>query len=577
MKTLYAERGGRESGSALVYVLVVLALALMILGGTMNWCATNNRMVERNNHYMAAMAAAEAATEKVISEMSRDYQREGAALVSSKLSTYRARVPEVNESAAWARYRFSNGAGGDNLTWVEQTVPWGVSSLISQYQGLSGYASTFRVVANARPLDSRHAVVGAIQQTFQIATIPIFQFAIFYNIDLEVNPGANMTINGRVHSNRDTYTRPGATLRYNGDVTSAGNIYHERHPLDPTSWANGAIVYGGEHDSGVNTLNLPIGVDNTPENVRQIVEMPPVGESPSSAMGRQRMYNQADLIIKVYDTTVEATGPVGLGNSPNLGWSGVSSFVRTNVTFFNKREGKTVKTTEIDVAALRTWNNSGNTLRTALGRDVKSIYVADLRSQTSSTQPGIRMVNGQELPPAGLTVATPDPLYVKGHYNVPSSAIGTANTANTKPAAFIADAVTVLSTAWNDANSGSSLSSRPASSTTVNAAFLAGIVETTTSSYSGGVENFPRFLEDWSGDTFTYNGSMIVMFPSQIATARWRGTGGTIGIYNPPTRNWSFDLNFLQPDRLPPCTPEVRAAIRGEWTAVAPNSTQAGG
>ena len=33
--------------------------------------------------------------------------------------------------------------------------------------------------------------------------------------------------------------------------------------------------------------------------------------------------------------------------------------------------------------------------------------------------------------------------------------------------------------------------------------------------YSGGVENFPRFLEDWSGKTFTYYGSMLELYNSQ--------------------------------------------------------------
>ncbi len=66
---------------------------------------------------------------------------------------------------------------------------------------------------------------------------------------------------------------------------------------------------------------------------------------------------------------------------------------------------------------------------------------------------------------------------------------------------------------------------------------------------------------------------MIVMFPSHYATGTWKGTGRTIGIYNPPTRNWSFDLNFLNPSRLPPLTLEVRTAIRGQWAIVAPNST----
>jgi hypothetical protein len=102
----------------------------------------------------------------------------------------------------------------------------------------------------------------------------------------------------------------------------------------------------------------------------------------------------------------------------------------------------------------------------------------------------------------------------------------------------------------------------------VNAAFLAGIVPTVSGSYSGGVENFPRFLEDWGGDTFTYNGSMVVMFPSTYAIGQWRGTGSSIGIYNPPVRNWSFDTNFRDPAKIPPGTPSARVLVRATWKTI---------
>ena len=114
---------------------------------------------------------------------------------------------------------------------------------------------------------------------------------------------------------------------------------------------------------------------------------------------------------------------------------------------------------------------------------------------------------------------------------------------------------------------------RTATATTVNAAFLAGIVQTVSGSYSGGVENFPRFLENWSGVSFTYNGSMVVMYDTQVALGPWRGTGEDIGIYNPPIRSWAFDMNFRDPVKLPPGTPCVRALIRSGWSMIQPNTT----
>jgi hypothetical protein len=236
------------------------------------------------------------------------------------------------------------------------------------------------------------------------------------------------------------------------------------------------------------------------------------------------------------------------------------------------------------VGQLASWSGSG------ANPTVNTLYVVDKRttSTSSGNEPGVRLVNGATLPNGGLTVATPNPLYVQGNYNASgvSAAVGTTDTSNTKPAALIADAITILSTSWTrstgigsytatsgtyDQMSGSNTSYRPAGDTAVNAAFMAGIVPTSSSTgYSGGVENFPRFLENWSSRTFTYNGSMIVMFPSQIATAPWSGTGT---YYNPPTRKWNFDMNFTDPNKLPPNTPAVRTIVRGQWSIVPANTT----
>jgi hypothetical protein len=174
------------------------------------------------------------------------------------------------------------------------------------------------------------------------------------------------------------------------------------------------------------------------------------------------------------------------------------------------------------------------------------------------------------LPPNGLTVATALPLYVKGNFNAPDTTPGLTNTANTLPASLVGDAITVLSGNWKDAYGNNALSARPAANTTVNAAFLAGIVQPTNTTgtlhYSGGVENFPRLLENWSGYTFTYNGSMVVMYPSQFATNYWVQTGT---YYNAPTRSWAFDANFLNCNLLPPTTPQLRKIVRGQWSVVA--------
>ena len=181
-----------------------------------------------------------------------------------------------------------------------------------------------------------------------------------------------------------------------------------------------------------------------------------------------------------------------------------------------------------------------------------------------------------------LSVATAQPLYVEGNYNIKTNssgaqALGLGSTTNgaALPAAFMADAITILSSSWSDSYSLSHTTDttpngRPASSTTVNAAALEGIVPSYTSGgtkyYSGGVENFLRLLEDWSGgDVLTYNGSIVVLFPSQYATNVWQNPGA---YYNPPTRNWGFDVNFLKGQgSQPPMSPRALKIIRSSWAA----------
>ena len=129
----------------------------------------------------------------------------------------------------------------------------------------------------------------------------------------------------------------------------------------------------------------------------------------------------------------------------------------------------------------------------------------------------------------------------------------------------LADAVMILSNNWADANSASSLSSRIATPTTVNTAIVASIVPTSGTAgnpgtYSGGAENFPRFMENWgSNKTFTYNGSMVELFLSKQNTGFW----GSDNVYNAPKRQWSFDSLFYTSP--PPGTLTIVSYNKERW------------
>jgi hypothetical protein len=121
--------------------------------------------------------------------------------------------------------------------------------------------------------------------------------------------------------------------------------------------------------------------------------------------------------------------------------------------------------------------------------------------------------------------------------------------------------VTILSNSWSDGKSGTVPNASP---TTVNTAIIAGTVPTAPvggdGSYSGGAENFPRFLENWANDTLTYYGSMVELYKSQQSIGEW----GKANVYVPPTREWLFDTNFkIKP---PPGSIMVYSYIKGKWS-----------
>jgi hypothetical protein len=204
--------------------------------------------------------------------------------------------------------------------------------------------------------------------------------------------------------------------------------------------------------------------------------------------------------------------------------------------------------------------------------------------------------DGKLSPTKGITVATENMLYVWGNYNTTGITALPANgstlndgsyTGAQIPTSLVCDAIFPLSKTWFDGLSamypeGSSDARKQLGtayrmadenltdvkqSTSVRAAIIAGSTlsvmngnpgrDDSDSRKSGGLVNFPRFLEIWNLNgtemTWNYTGSFVPLYHSTQALSQWENT--TSIIYMPPRRNWSFDQTFLNPNRLPPGTP----------------------
>jgi hypothetical protein len=184
----------------------------------------------------------------------------------------------------------------------------------------------------------------------------------------------------------------------------------------------------------------------------------------------------------------------------------------------------------------------------------------------------------QPIPPAtfgnGFTVGSEEPVYVWGNYNSGPAdpffpSFGANATTPHSAAAIIADAVTLLSPSWSDSNSFQNpalRSNRVGTNSYYRVAIAAGkSIPFPQPGWGGqdfgtdgGMHNFLRYLEDRGNTNAYYAGSLISMYYSQYATGNFKCCNS---VYNPPTRNYFFDTQFLNPNNLPPGTPMFQDVV----------------
>lgn len=238
-------------------------------------------------------------------------------------------------------------------------------------------------------------------------------------------------------------------------------------------------------------------------------------------------------------------------------------------------------------------------------RQTRAMTVAAWTNPSNYFRRAVRLFNGENLMTSatdaaaqaagklssinGITVATENMVYIWGNYNttgINNQPAGGASLAadyngNQVPTSIVSDAFFPLSKTWFDSETAlnpDSTSLRPAdlnmSSPSLgqetslragiiagnNLSALAGSPDAGNSSAGesrlcGGMHNFPRFLENWNSQRFNLIGALIPLYHSTQAMGPYNANST---IYGAPSRNWAFDSSFLNPQRLPPGTPQFQ-------------------
>jgi hypothetical protein len=581
-------------------------------------------------------------------------------------------------------------------TYVEDLTKGVPSSIVipagELFSGLSAQEYRYDVLSIAQDKQMQPTAILGMQ--FKSRLIPLFQFAAFYDQDMDVQIPPTMTLNGPVHSNNDMYldASASATLTIQGQVTAAGSLYRGEKQnstcsgkvdiYDPTnaralpcaggsrqlfptsalaSWNNQIRVGvqplrlpdAGEFDAtsgkrywDAADLRIALDLTTTPPSVQVRTQSDAIdasstssllgttcapiqaqtsatpitnsttvtlASSPSPNFGPNDVVTLGDdphiyLVLSVSGTTLTLNAPVTTSGPTTIRKAIVSY---SENTFKNYREKRgTFGTGPKDYTPIKMLNVDIRGLlgcaSTLMGKPINDdtegglVWFLTVKGSASNTMPndyGVRIYNGQDLSTPfagvaikGLSVVSDQAAYIQGDYNCGSST--TCNNGNDdddirKPAAVMADTINVLSNNWSldDSYSNNTISSkvggvnimgRTASPTTIDAAFLAGIDITGDvnrggqnqgyATAGGGLNNYPRFHEDWSDGynygsfvNFTYQGSMVSLGAPRKVNGRWCGSGSLAdcNIYNPPNRLWRYDPLFNNAANLPPLTPRA--------------------
>jgi len=481
------------------------------------------------------------------------------------------------------------------------------------FTGLYSMNQLFEIAVTAR--DSSRSKAAAVI-TVNAQAIPVFQFGVFYEQDLEFHPGPQMTFEGRVHTNGHLYTHNNVTFggvittpestfldtkhgeaSTNGVFIRDGNGVARR--LDFSSRSHGDAAYRQRSEElfhgrlmsrahGVKPLQLPL-----PGNTPPFTLLLPRSDADEPVVRLVKMAWKADWYITVRagvfaisDTAVMKAAfcdslvhvrPTGL-ETPSA--ADCRRIFKPRVdAFLDTRENRRPDLVDIHLDSLKAWSDAAPATRAPR---VLYVHFANLPTGTPGDMPAVRLRQGAALPlprtagdSGGLTVATERPLYVLGNFN----------TVNWRPSALMGDAIVFLSTPPNPAmsaatalpeaqrcghasargwcdNQQQAFAVRPAQHTTHNAAILAGHTATScdykragcgSPAMGGGVHNMANYRETWGGGiTHTYRGSIVSLFTNRYFFGGFSGS-----FYSPPTRIWSFETRFQSPAQLPPGTPAV--------------------
>jgi hypothetical protein len=199
-----------ERGTAALTAVLILALLALFTAASLARVTTEATVMGNDYANTKAFYAAQASLEL----MSRNFNR--------------VFDTQLRPSAADLRAIENNTPDIEGFNFVQSITQNGSADTRpiddGPYSGLISLRTPYRLGAVATYPSGAQV---ELTRTFFNHQIPIFQFGIFYNDDMEFHPGPRFDFGGRVHSNGNMFMMSGSDLFFRSRVTAAGEIVRD--------------------------------------------------------------------------------------------------------------------------------------------------------------------------------------------------------------------------------------------------------------------------------------------------------------------------------------------------------------
>lgn len=214
----YRNAGRDERGGALLTSLIIMSLLSAVSMTVLAVVTHESRIAGSDLRRTQTFYAAAAASEKMTSDFSALFTKTSNP-TQAQLDAVAAAYPSelVTEG-----FSFSKPDGTPNQSiGPDPAAPAGMVTIPSgAFSGLVASVKPYLIDTTARQTATGAEV--RLQRRINNYLVPIFQFGMFSNDDLEVHPGPQFTFNGRVHANGNLYVS--GTTTFLSKVTTANEL-----------------------------------------------------------------------------------------------------------------------------------------------------------------------------------------------------------------------------------------------------------------------------------------------------------------------------------------------------------------